>query len=74
MLPPKMKLSFDGKSKSKIKKRIFCLYALRMHGAAKWLKGFFRKYAPEGYEPMSAGTIPKSQIPNPKSTLLLQRQ
>jgi arsenate reductase (thioredoxin) len=25
-------------------------------------EGFFRKYAPEGYEPMSAGTKPTSQI------------
>ena len=25
-------------------------------------EGFFRKYAPEGFEPMSAGTKPTSQI------------
>jgi arsenate reductase (thioredoxin) len=31
-------------------------------GRSKMAEGFFRKYAPEGYEPISAGTKPTSQI------------
>ena len=31
-------------------------------GRSQMAEGFFRKYAPEGYEPISAGTKPTSQI------------
>jgi arsenate reductase (thioredoxin) len=31
-------------------------------GRSQMAEGFFRKYAPEGYEPISAGTKPVSQI------------
>ena len=31
-------------------------------GRSQMAEGFFRKYAPEGYEPLSAGTKPTSEI------------
>ena len=31
-------------------------------GRSQMAEGFFRKYAPSDYEPISAGTVPKSQI------------
>ncbi|KAA2282949.1 arsenate reductase ArsC [Candidatus Nitrosocosmicus agrestis] len=31
-------------------------------GRSQMSEGFFRKYAPKGYEPISAGTVPTSQI------------
>jgi arsenate reductase len=31
-------------------------------GRSQMAEGFFRKYAPEGFEPLSAGTKPTSQI------------
>ena len=33
-----------------------------MQGEAKWAEGFFRKYAPRNYEPISAGTTPANAV------------
>jgi len=38
------------------------LCAVENAGRSQMAEGFFRKYAPEGYEPVSAGTKPVSQI------------
>ena len=38
------------------------LYVFRMQEEVKWLKVSLEKYAPEGYEPISAGTKPTSQV------------
>ena len=53
-----MKFSFGSKSKIKTKKTI--LFACVENAGRS--QGFFRRYAPEGYEPLSAGTRPVSQI------------
>lgn len=39
-------------------------------GRSQMAEGFFRKYAPEGYEPSSAGTKPVEQI-NPVAIQLM---
>lgn len=56
-----MKFSFSTKSKIKTKKTILFV-CVQNAGRSQMAEGFFRKYAPEGFEPMSAGTIPTSQI------------
>ena len=56
-----MKFSFSSKSKFKIKKTILFV-CVQNAGRSQMAEGFFRKYAPEGFEPMSAGTKPISQI------------
>ena len=56
-----MKFSFGTKSKIKIKKTILFV-CVENAGRSQIAEGFFRKYAPEGYEPLSAGTKPVSQI------------
>ncbi|MGH9982798.1 MAG: arsenate reductase ArsC [Nitrososphaeraceae archaeon] len=56
-----MKLSFGTKSKIKIKKTMLFV-CVENAGRSQMAEGFFRKYAPEGYEPVSAGTKPVSQI------------
>lgn len=56
-----MKFSFSSKSKIKTKKTILFV-CVQNAGRSQMAEGFFRKYAPEGFEPMSAGTIPTSQI------------
>jgi arsenate reductase len=56
-----MKLSFGTKSKIKTKKTMLFVCAENA-GRSQMAEGFFRKYAPEGYEPVSAGTKPVSQI------------
>ena len=52
-----MKFSFGSKSKVRTKKTI-----LENTGRSQMAEGFFWKYAPEGYGPLSAGTKPTSQI------------
>ena len=52
-----MKFSFGSKSKVRTKKTI-----LENAGRSQMAEGFFWKYAPEGYGPLSAGTKPTSQI------------
>jgi len=54
-----MKFSFSTKSKVKTKKTILFV---ENAGRSQMAEGFFRKYAPEGYEPASAGTKPVSRI------------
>ena len=56
-----MKFSFSAKSKIKIKKTILFV-CVQNAGRSQMAEGYFRKYAPEGFEPMSAGTKPTSQI------------
>ena len=56
-----MKFSFDSKPKTRQKKTILFV-CVENAGRSQIAEGFFRKYAPEGYEPISAGTKPTSQI------------
>ncbi|MGH9975225.1 MAG: arsenate reductase ArsC [Nitrososphaeraceae archaeon] len=56
-----MKFSFGTKSKIKTKKTILFV-CVENAGRSQMAEGFFRKYAPEGYEPFSAGTKPVSEI------------
>lgn len=56
-----MKFSFSTKSKVKTKKTILFV-CVQNAGKSQMAEGFFRKYAPEGYELLSAGTRPVSQI------------
>ena len=56
-----MKFSFGTKSKIKTKKTILFV-CVENAGRSQMAEGFFRKYVPEGYEPLSAGTKPISQI------------
>ena len=56
-----MKFSFSTKSKIKTKKTILFV-CVQNAGRSQMAEGFFRKYAPEGFEPMSAGTKPTSQL------------
>jgi arsenate reductase (thioredoxin) len=56
-----MKFSFGSKSKIRQKKTILFV-CVENAGRSQMAEGFFRKYAPEGYEPISAGTKPTSQI------------
>ena len=59
-----MKLSF-----SKLNKRLghrndrtILFVCVENAGRSQMAEGFFRKYAPEGYEPISAGTKPTFQV------------
>ena len=56
-----MKFSFGSKSKMRQEKTILFV-CVENTGRSQIAEGFFRKYAPEGYEPISAGTKPTSQI------------
>jgi arsenate reductase (thioredoxin) len=56
-----MRFSFGAISKTKIKRTILFV-CVQNAGRSQMAEGFFRKYAPDGYEPVSAGTIPISQI------------
>jgi arsenate reductase len=56
-----MKFSFSGKSKTKRKNTILFV-CVENAGRSQMAEGFFRKYASESYEPISAGTKPVSQI------------
>jgi arsenate reductase (thioredoxin) len=56
-----MKFSFGTKSKIKTKKTMLFV-CVENAGRSQIAEGFFRKYAPKGYEPLSAGTKPISQI------------
>jgi arsenate reductase len=62
-----MKFSFGSKSKTRQKNTILFV-CVENAGRSQMAEGFFRKYAPEGYEPISAGTKPTSQI-NPLALL-----
>jgi arsenate reductase len=56
-----MKFSFSVRLKTKQKDTILFV-CVQNAGRSQMAEGFFRKYAPEGYEPISAGTKPTSQI------------
>lgn len=56
-----MKFSFSLKPKIKTKRTILFV-CVQNAGRSQMAEGFFRKYTPEGFEPMSAGTRPTSQI------------
>ena len=56
-----MKFSFGSKSKTGQKKTILFV-CVENAGRSQMAEGFFRKYATEEYEPISAGTKPTSQI------------
>jgi protein-tyrosine-phosphatase len=57
-----MRFSFSkNRSKTKTKKTILFV-RVENAGRSQMAEGFFRKYAPDGYEPMSTGTKPTSRI------------
>jgi arsenate reductase len=56
-----MKFSFGAKSKTKEKKTILFV-CIENAGRSQMAEGFFRKYASEEYEPISAGTKHCSQV------------
>jgi arsenate reductase (thioredoxin) len=56
-----MKFSFGTKSKTKQSKTILFV-CVENAGRSQMAEGFFRKYASEEYEPISAGTKPTSQV------------
>ena len=56
-----MKFSFGTKSTT-ITKKTMLFVCVQNAGRSQMAEGFFRKYAPEGYEPLSAGTKPTSEI------------
>ena len=56
-----MKFSFGSKSKTRQKKTILFV-CVENAGRSQMAEGFFRKYASEEFEPVSAGTKPTSQI------------
>jgi protein-tyrosine-phosphatase len=58
-----MKFSFGSKSKVRTKKTILFV-CVENAGRSQMAEGFFWKYAPEGYGPLSAGAKPTSQTCN----------
>jgi arsenate reductase (thioredoxin) len=56
-----MKFSFGTRSKTNDKRTILFV-CVENAGRSQMAEGFFRKHAPEGFEPISAGTKPTSQI------------
>jgi arsenate reductase len=57
-----MKFSF-GSSKSKSKEKQTILFVCIQNASrSQMAESFFRKYAPEDYEPLSAGTKPTSEV------------
>jgi arsenate reductase (thioredoxin) len=65
-----LKFSFGTKSRIKTKKTILFV-CVENAGRSQIAEGFFRKYAPEGYETLSAGTQPISQI-NPLAVQVMK--
>ncbi len=56
-------MEFSFASRTNIKeKRTILFVCVQNAGRSQMAEGFFRKYAPEGYETTSAGTIPTSKI------------
>jgi protein-tyrosine-phosphatase len=56
-----MKFSFGSKSKTK-QNQTFLFVCVENAGRSQMAEGFFRKHAPDGFEPISAGTKPTSQV------------
>jgi protein-tyrosine-phosphatase len=66
-----MKFSF-GSSKSKSKEKQTILFVcIQNAGRSQMAEGFFREYASENYEPLSAGTKPTSKI-NPMAIQVME--
>jgi arsenate reductase (thioredoxin) len=56
-------MRFFGKSKDSGRQKNSVLFVcVENAGRSQMAEGFFRKYSPEGYEPLSAGTRPVSSI------------
>src|SRR5215469_16387421 len=56
-------MKFFGKSKDSDRKKNSVLFVcVENAGRSQMAEGFFRRYSPKGYEPLSAGTIPASSI------------
>jgi arsenate reductase len=56
-------MKFFRKSKdSDYQKNSVLFVCVENAGRSQMAEGFFRKYSPEGYEPLSAGTRPVSSI------------
>ena len=55
-------MKFFGKSKDSDHKKYVLFVCVENAGRSQMAEGFFRKYSPEGYEPLSAGTRPISDI------------
>jgi arsenate reductase len=56
-----MRFTFGSKSKTKQSQTILFV-CVENAGRSQMAEGFFRKHAPEGFEPISAGTKPTSQV------------
>ncbi|MDN5845785.1 MAG: hypothetical protein L0H53_05865 [Candidatus Nitrosocosmicus sp.] len=56
-----MKFSFGKRDHQKATKTVLFV-CVQNAGRSQMAEGFFRKYAPKGYETISAGTVPTSQI------------
>jgi len=56
-----VKFSF-GKSDHDNTKKTVLFVCVQNAGRSQMAEGFFKKYAPKGYETISAGTVPTSQI------------
>ncbi len=65
-----MKFSFGKKSSDDTKKTILFV-CVQNAGRSQMAEGFFRNYAPKGYETFSAGTVPTSQI-NPIAVAVMK--
>jgi arsenate reductase (thioredoxin) len=58
-----MKFSFRNRSMSKSKEKQTILFVcVQNAGRSQMAEAFFRKYAPEAYEPLSAGTRQASEV------------
>ena len=55
-------MKFFGKSKDSDHKKNVLFVCVENAGRSQMAEGFFRKYSPEGNEPLSAGTRPVSAI------------
>jgi len=56
-----MKLSFKNKTESKVKNTVLFV-CVENAGRSQMAEAFFRKYAPDDYEALSAGTKHTSEI------------
>jgi arsenate reductase (thioredoxin) len=58
-------MRFFGKSKDSVLQNNSILFVcVENAGRSQMAEGFFRKYSPEGYEPMSAGIIKEKFVKN----------
>jgi protein-tyrosine-phosphatase len=55
-------LKFFGGSKDEKNKKTVLFVCVQNAGRSQMAEGFFRKYAPRNYEPISAGTTPASTV------------